>query len=267
MLVQLGLSAVEMQDLRVETYAGAPGGARPGYSGSQKAQGGVKRTPEEAAEARKKAAEDLRTWRLNAPWDKYQQLRKMYDNAGVQMYAFRLANLNHGNMTDEEFDYYFKAAHILGANQITTELPSDPALSKRIGDLAAAHNLRVGYHNHLQVNAHSWDAALAQSPGNGINLDVGHYAAAVSGSPIPFIKDHADRITSIHLKDRKYRTHGGANMPWGEGDTPLKEILQLMKSQHYNFPASIELEYPIPAGSSPRAEIAKCLQFCREALA
>ena len=56
-------------------------------------------------------------------------------------------------------------------------------------------------------------------------------------------------------------------MPWGKGDTPLRQILQLMKTARYKFPAGIELEYPIPAGSTPPAEIAKCLQFCKNALA
>lgn len=263
-LLQMGLSAVEMQDLRVEAYAGAPGGVRQGYAGSKKAIQGL--SAEEAAAAKKKGEDDLRAWRLQAPMDKIQALRKMYDDSGIRIYAFRLANVNHATMTDDEFAYFAKAAHALGANQITTELPSDPAASKRLGDLAAAHDIVMGYHNHLQVNEHSWDEALAQSKGNGINFDVGHYAAAVNGSPIPFIQQHHDRITSIHLKDRKYRSNGGANMPWGQGDTPLRDVLQLLKRERYGFPASIELEYPIPAGSNATAEIQRCLAFAKEAL-
>jgi sugar phosphate isomerase/epimerase len=93
-----------------------------------------------------------------------------------------------------------------------------------------------------------------------------HYAAAVSRPPIPFIKEHHDRITSLHLKDRKFGINGGANMPWGEGDTPVREILLLMKTEHYPFPAAIELEYPIPAESSALGEIAKCYRFCQNAI-
>lgn len=124
----------------------------------------------------------------------------------------------------------------------------------------------MGYHNHTQVNAHSWDVALAQSPYNGINFDVGHYAAATNESPIPFIKEHHDRITCLHLKDRRFRINGGRNMPWGQGESSLKDILQLLKTEQYPFPAGIELEYRIPQGSTATAEIAKCLQFCKEAL-
>ena len=201
---------------------------------------------------------------------KYRSLRKHYRDAGVEIYAFRIANTTEKElkeMPDAAYNYFFDSAKALGANQITVELPADSAVSQRIGNFAAVHKLRVGYHNHTQVNANSWDVALSQSPYNGINFDVGHYAAATSSSPIPFIKEHHDRITCLHLKDRKYRVNGGQNMPWGQGDTPVAEILQLVKTEHYGFPAGIEFEYPIPAGSTVQAEIAKCVEFCRKALA
>jgi sugar phosphate isomerase/epimerase len=83
---------------------------------------------------------------------------------------------------------------------------------------------------------------------------------------VPFIKAHHDRITSLHLKDRKFRTNGGENTTWGQGDTQLREILQLVKKEQYRFPAAIELEYQIPAGSTASAEIARCLKFCESAL-
>jgi sugar phosphate isomerase/epimerase len=267
-LVQLGISAFEMQDVRAETYAGAPSQPREGYSGSPHTVGGAGQTPspQEVAEARRKAAEELKQWRLSAPLAKYETLRKLYNDAGVTIYAFRLANMTAAT-SDEEFEYFFHAAQALGANQITVELPEDTNLTKRIGDFAAKYKIRMGYHNHTQVNEHSWDTALSQSEYNGINLDVGHYAAATNSSPIPFIKAHHDRITSMHLKDRKFRTNGGRNMPWGQGDTPLREILQLIRTENYQFPASIELEYRIPEGSTATGEIAKCLQFCKDALA
>jgi sugar phosphate isomerase/epimerase len=220
----------------------------------------------EQLEAQRKNAEELKQWRLAVSFDKYKTLRKLYDDAGVSIYAFRLALLP-ATISDAELDYFFRVAKTLGANQITVELPMDTNLTQRVGDFAATRGIRWGFHNHTQVNFHSWDTALAQSKFNGINFDVGHYAAAVSESPIPFIQEHHDRITSLHLKDRKLGTNGGRNMPWGQGDTPLKEILQLVKKEKYPFPASIELEYPIPPGSTTMTEIGKCLQCCRDALA
>lgn len=264
-LVEIGLSGVEIQDVRCEVYAGAPSAPREGYSGSP---GEHKMTPEERAAARKKQGEELTKWRLANEaeiLDKYKTLRKMYDDAGVWIYAFRLANTSM-DMSDAEYDYFFKAARVLGADQITTELPTDPALSQRLGNLGEKYQVKVGYHNHTQVNADSWNTALAQSKWNGIQLDIGHFVTAINGSPIPFIEKHHDRITSMHLKDRKYGTRGGANLPWGEGDTPVKQVLLLMKDRHYKFPAGIELEYKIPEGSTPEQQIKVCLDYCRKVL-
>jgi len=238
-LVQLGISGIEMQDVRVESYAGAPAAARQA---------------------------EIKQWRIAASMDKYKALHKLYRDAGVNIYAFRLATLNNA-MTDQELAYFFNTAEALGARQITTELPTDTALTQRVGDYAAKRKIRIGYHNHTQVDFNSWDTALSQSKCNGINFDVGHFAAAVSQSPIPFIQKYHDRITCLHLKDRKFKTNGGQNVVWGQGDTPLKEILVLMKKEKYRFPAGIELEYRIPEGSTTMAEIAKCLEFSKEALA
>jgi L-ribulose-5-phosphate 3-epimerase UlaE len=71
----------------------------------------------------------------------------------------------------------------------------------------------------------------------------------------------------MHLKDRMKASNGAANLPWGQGETPIKEILMLMRQEKYKFPASIELEYQIPEGSDAVVETSKCVQFCKNALA
>ena len=75
------------------------------------------------------------------------------------------------------------------------------------------------------------------------------------------IEKHHDRIVSLHLKDR---TADDGNVPWGQGKTPIKQILQLMRKERWTFPADIELEYKIPEGSNSVAEVAKCVQYCKE---
>jgi len=151
---------------------------------------------------------------------------------------------------------------------VTLELSSDEAFLKRIGDFAAKRHMLVAYHAHTQATFTAWDRALELSKGNAINLDCGHYFAGAGESPIPLILKHHDRIASMHLKDRrKQGTPGGDNLPWGKGDTPLKEILQTMKRNKYKFPASIEYEYNTPEGSDVLTEMRKCVQFCKDALA
>ena len=255
---ELGLSSVELMGDAAETFAGAPA-MRAGGGGPRRQM-----TPEQQ-EAMKKAAEDRKKWRLSVSMDKYKELRKLYNDAGVNIEIVKLG-LSPA-MSDEEYDYTFNAAKALGSHSVTMELPTDEKLTQRIGDFAAKHKIYAGYHNHTQVNATSWERALAQSKYNSINMDVGHYTTAINGSPIPFIKANSARISSFHLKDRKYGTDGGDNLPWGKGSTPIKEVLQLMKTEKYQWPANIELEYAIGEGTTVMAEMRKCLDFCKEALA
>ncbi len=105
---------------------------------------------------------------------------------------------------------------------------------------------------------------MSYSKYNCINLDIGHFLAGNGFSPVEYIKKHHDRITHIHLKDRK--GNNGPNVAWGQGDTPVKGVLQLRRKEKYRFQATIEQEYPVPEGSNIMAELAKCVQFCKEAL-
>jgi sugar phosphate isomerase/epimerase len=188
----------------------------------------------------------------------------MYNDAGIKIYAWKPNALGSKN-TDAEINYAFNAAGALGCTHVTVELPEDDELTQRLGDKAAEHKIYVGYHAHTQATPTLWDTALRQSDYNAINLDIGHYVAGTSSSPVDFILKNSDRIVSMHIKDRKFKN--GPNAPWGEGDTPIKEVLALMKKKKYKFPATIELEYNIPAGSDAVKEVIKCREYAKNALA
>jgi sugar phosphate isomerase/epimerase len=188
----------------------------------------------------------------------------MYKDAGVSIYAWKPSALGEKN-TDAEIDYALRVAKELGASHVTVELPSNGAQSKRLGGFADKHKIGIGYHGHLQQTLTAWDEALEQAKFNGLNCDIGHYVAA-GFDPIPLIEGKHERIYSMHVKDRKSKANGGANMPWGEGDTPIVKVLQLMKKNGYKFPATVELEYDVPAGSDAVKEVAKCVEYCRKAL-
>lgn len=256
------ISAIELMGTTAEAFAGAPNsstepmapfvpGPRPELTAEQKAEQAAK-------------AEAMAKWRAAASMEKFIQLKKMYDAAGVSIYAWKPRALEKGN-TDAEINYAFRVAKELGASHVTVELPTDAAQSKRLGDIAQKHKIGIGYHGHLQQTFTAWDEALAQSPYNGLNCDIGHYVAA-GLDPIPLLEAKHDRIYSTHLKDRKSKANGGVNMPWGEGDTPLVAVLQLMRNNKYKFPGSIELEYEIPAGSDAVKEVARCVEFGKRAL-
>ena len=239
--IQCNINAVELMGDAAEAYAGAPKFER----GS--------------ADYAKKIAD----WRENAAMDSFVAIRKMFNDQNINIYAWKPNALNKRN-SDAEITYAFKAGKALGCSHVTVEMPEDDAQTQRLGDLAGKNGMMVGYHAHTQATPELWDKAIAQSKHNGINLDIGHFVAGNSISPVDFIQKNHKHILSMHLKDRKF--HNGPNMPWGEGDTPIKEVLQLMKKEGYKFPATIEQEYNIPAGSDAVKEVIKCREFAKEAL-
>ena len=261
--IDCNVSAIELMGSTAEEFAGAPHTStepRPMPApGGQRPQ----QTPEQQAEQEQKAKE-IATWRASASMDKFIQLRKMYQDAGVSIYAWKPSALGEKN-TDAEIDYALRVAKELGASHVTVELPSNGAQSKRLGVFADKYKIGIGYHGHLQQTLTSWDEALEQAKYNGLNCDIGHYVAA-GFDPIPLIERKPDRIYSMHVKDRKSKVNGGANMPWGEGDTPIVKVLQLMKRNGYKFPATVELEYDVPQGSDAVKEVAECVEYCRKAL-
>ena len=115
-----------------------------------------------------------------------------------------------------------------------------------------------------ETTPETWETAFGYATHNGANVDIGHFIAGNNTSPVPFIRQHHDRITHLHIKDKKLKN--GPNVPFGEGDTPIKEVLQLLRDNKWPIQATIEFEYPVPPGSSRMVEIAKCVQYCRAAL-
>lgn len=196
--------------------------------------------------------------------DRYKELRKMYNDAGVNIHIVKFGKIGNANMTDEQIEFYFEAAKALGARGITRELSEDAA--KRLGPIADKHKIVIGFHNHTQLKPDTYDGdILSYGEYLGINLDIGHYVAGTNHSPIPLIEKFKDRILSLHIKDR--RVNNGPNMPFGQGDTPVALVLQYMKQNGLTFPADIELEYKVPADSDAVQEVKKCVEFCRQALA
>jgi len=263
-----GISAIELMGDPAESFAGRPSAGRGGGAGGRGGRG-AQRTPEEIAAqraAQQAAQAELKAWRLSVSMDRFKALRTLYNNAGVSIYAVKILS---PNMSDEEFDYVFNVAEALGCTHTTLELPGDEAQLKRIGEFAMKHKVYAAHHTHLQGTMTAFDRAFELSPGNMANVDLGHYVAAgnIGGTPVEFLRKHQARISSIHLKDRKSKENGGANVAWGTGDTPIREILQSMRANAWTFPATVELEYPIPEGSNAVAETRTCVEFCRAALA
>jgi len=233
--IQLGLSAVELRTQPVEAFLGVPA----------------------------TGPEELARWRKSVSLEPVKEFRTKYEAAGVLIEIVKVDGIF--KMTDGELDYVFALAKALGGRAISTEISNKDEDLKRLGQFADKHQLMVGYHGHGATKPEHWERAFGWAKHNGANVDIGHFVAGNNVSPVPFIEQYHERVTHVHVKDRKL--HNGPNVPFGEGDTPIREVLRLIRNNHWAIQATIEFEYKVPAGSDRMTEIARTVKYCREALA
>ena len=210
-------------------------------------------------------AEAAKKWRLATPLDFFQGIKRKFDDAGIRLYAYTLNFRD--NYSDEELDRGFQMTRALGTDIITTS--TTLTCAKRLAPLAAKYKIRVAMHGHDDTThpnefakPESFAEAMEMSPYFCVNLDIGHFTAA-GYDPVAYIDEHHKKILALHIKDRK-KNHG-PNMPFGEGETPIKQVLVLLRDKKYRIPANIEYEYGKP-GVSTIAEVKKCFQYCKDAL-
>jgi len=259
---QAGISSIELMGNVVEEYAGAPGEPQRPRNFRELSDEEKEAFMQKREEAQKKISE----WRLSeTPAAKYKELKKMFDEAGVKIHIVKFAP---GNWSDEEIDYAFESAKILGAKGVSNEIGHEAC--KRLGPFAEKHGMYAVFHNHGQPGDpdFNFEEYLAYSPANMLNFDVGHYFGATGKHPNELIEKLHDRIFSIHLKDKTAKDADPAdtNMPWGEGDTPLEDILKLIQKNKWDIYCDIELEYPVPEGSDAVIETTKCVEYCKNIL-
>lgn len=215
------------------------------------------------AEPKGLSREDLRKWRETVSLDDFQKLARMFNDAGIVVWAYNYSFRD--DFSDAEIARGFEMAKALGTSRITAS--ANVSTAKRVDPFASKAKVVVGYHNHSRIVKNEFatpgDFAAAMagtSKYTAINLDIGHFWAA-NFNPVEYLEQHHDRIVSLHIKDRQ--KDQGPNMPFGEGTTPIKEVLQLLKTKRYKIPAMIEYEYK---GQDTVAEVRKCFDYCKQAL-
>jgi sugar phosphate isomerase/epimerase len=259
--VEIGLGEAELMSNHCEALAGAPQMPAGGGGGR-----GTPPTPEQQAE-RQAAMAKLAQWRASTNAQTWKAVTRKFHDAGVRV-TLLCYNMQ-DSMKDADIEYGFGMAKGLGVKGMTTS--TTLTMAKRIAPVADRHKLLVGYHGHDATNdpnqtatLESYDTLMSYGKYNGINLDIGHFTAA-GYDAVAFIQQHHDKITNLHIKDRK-KDHGPNVAVWGTGDTPMKEVLQLLRKQKYRFPANLELEYPVPPDSNIVAEAKKCLAYVKSCL-
>jgi sugar phosphate isomerase/epimerase len=207
--------------------------------------------------------EERRNWRLTTPISEFTTVGEKFKKAGIDLYAYNYSFKD--DFTDEEIERGFEMAKAMGAKVITASANVNTA--RRIDVYARQYKMKVGMHNHSNIKPNEFatadDFAKAME-GNSeyicVNLDIGHFTAA-NFDPVDYLQKHHDRIVTLHIKDRK--RDQGENVPFGEGDTPIKPVLELLMKNEWKIPANIEYEYK---GADTVAEVKNCFEFCKKAL-
>lgn len=209
--------------------------------------------------------EDQKKWRLSPQSvAAMKDVRRKFNEAGIRIYAFSFnIRKEHG---DDEIANILEMAKALGTKYLTTSSTVDQA--KRLNELAGKAGVLVGVHNHSNVKdpnefatVESFEKALAGNPNIRINLDIGHFVAA-NNDPVAYLTQHHDKIITLHIKDRK--KDQGPNVPFGQGDTPIKQVLTTLRQNHWQIPAMIEYEYK---GADAVEEVRKSFEYMKQALA
>jgi sugar phosphate isomerase/epimerase len=208
--------------------------------------------------------EAIRQWRLGPALDQIGAAGEKFKRAGIRVLGFNY--LLKDDCTDQEVERGFELTRAMGTDLMTVS--TTLTMAKRTVPFAEKHKMLLGLHGHSNLSdpnqlatPESFAQGLAMSPNYRVNLDIGHFAAA-GFDPVAYVRENHTRITHLHVKDRK--KDDGPNTPFGEGDTPIKAVLQLLKKEKYPIPAYIEYEYA-GTGTSTQ-ELRRCLDYVKATL-
>jgi sugar phosphate isomerase/epimerase len=222
-------------------------------------------SPAEVAAAKLAVRNSLRDWRLRTPPAVHGAIREQFQAAGISLFAYRVDY--DASFTDDEIEVTFQQAKALAVPRIASIATLSTA--RRLAPFAAKHGIEVALHNSSNLRdpdamatPQSFRTALAISPRFRLNLDIGNFTAANFES-VAFLQENHAVLSHLELKDRT--RNGGGNERFGDGDTPVKEVLSFVNEKHLPVPVFVEYEY-IGLGT-PQDEVRKCLAYARSALA
>ena len=211
-------------------------------------------------------------WRETADMKPLEDFRAEYEAAGIGIHIVKFGDIGCPWMYSwKEAEYMLKATRALGARVITREVPKVAewadfkSVAEKLIPLMNEYDVDIAFHNHAQIAASTYDGALLDySEHFKINFDIGNYVAANDDDPLVFVKKYADRIASIHVKDRK--RNNGPECPFGTGDTSIAGLFAMLKAEKIDMPCDIEVEFPVPPGSDAVRETGNCREFCCKAI-
>jgi sugar phosphate isomerase/epimerase len=202
----------------------------------------------------------------------FRTVRGKLDAAGIRVSAY-CVNFK-PDATADLLDKAFKGAGLLGTSLMTTS--TEKSIIPKLDEWARKYKVTIGIHNHWFGDA--WfkgdrsqnfetpddfmGALHGRSKHMAINLDIGHFSAA-GQDPVAFFKEHHDRIMSLHVKDRdKDATH--SNRKFGQGATPITQVLKLAQQMRFKYAANIEWEED---EQEPTAGVKDSFEYMKRVLA
>ncbi|HTZ72513.1 MAG TPA: TIM barrel protein [Candidatus Aquilonibacter sp.] len=259
--------AARMAAMAQANANGGAGGAARGAGGMGRGGMGGGRGRGMSPEAMK-ARDELREWRLLTPISHFQDVKKKFDDAGIVVYAYCMNGMG-DDFTPQEIDKTFEQAQALGATVISTSTTLDVA--QKLAPFADKHQYPIAFHNHANITdpnqfatPESFQKALAMSKYFKINLDIGHFTGA-NFDAVTFLQSNYMNISHMHVKDGTH--NNGPIVPDGQGDTPIKAVMQLLKKNQWPIPAEVEFEYRIPPGSNSVEQVKIMLQYMKDSMA
>lgn len=239
-------------------------------------------------------APDIMKWRDSVSLDYFKDIRKKFNQAGITIYTYnprfgagggrgaRGRGPNGGPaspaagapgasappatpptaaaaappITDAQIDRIFEFTKALGAKSLSSNMPID--MVKRVVPFAEKHKIIVAV---ASSNPDVLTQVPAISPWLRMDLDIGDFTRA-GHDALQFVKDNYQHLLDVHLKDCKFQ---GVSVPFGTGDSHMKEVLQFLRDKKSQARANIDCDYP-GTGTSVD-EVKKCYDYIKSCLA
>jgi len=223
--------------------------------------------PATVTPAYQKSRDELRDWRINGSLDRFKEIRKKFDTAGLDLYSFVMTIGD--DFTEPEIEAVFKQMEALGVGRFCTNQTRVSA-GPRMAPYAEKYKIIAAWHTHAMVNnpnevasPESLAKVLAMSKYFMVNLDIGHFADG-GNDPMKYFMEHHDRITHLHVKDVKVIGGGGA-AELGEGVLGISDMLKTVRDKHYPIAFILERNFTTP-GSSAVEETRRQIEWMERVL-
>jgi sugar phosphate isomerase/epimerase len=240
----------------------APPSTAPVMGGSAAYPRRIVFTPEEIAATNAEARASLRAWRLEGSPAFLEDVRGKLAAAGIVPYACALSYDQ--SFTDDEIDATLRHARTLGVTTVSS--PMTMATAERLAKFAERHQVTVAIHNQMDGNPQGaidtshLEQALAISPRFRVKLDIGNLTAS-NRDAVAELRRWQPQVSYVVVRDRL--RNGGASQLFGEGDTPIREVLAVLARFEPPVPALVE--YDSVGLRAAVDEVKASLAYLREA--